>query len=136
MKQILIVDDDASVLSLVSSALADYSLSVAYCGADALTAAVRTGPLDLLITDFMMPSMQGDELIGRLRQAQPDLKVLVLTGHAEILDAANLPWWNGVRHLAKPFGVAALRNVVGELIGPPQERCIWEESSNNRPCVW
>ena len=119
MKQILIVDDDTSVLSLVATALADYSLSSAYCGADALTAAVRTGPLDLLITDFMMPSMQGDELIGRLRQAQPDLKVLVLTGHTGILDTANLPWWNAERHLTKPFGIVELRSVVTELIGPP-----------------
>ena len=119
MKQILIVDDDTSVLSLVASALADYSLSSAYCGADALTMAGLTGPLDLLITDFMMPSMQGDELIGRLRQVQPDLKVLVLSGHTDILDAANLPWWNAERHLAKPFGIVALRSAVTELIGPP-----------------
>jgi two-component system cell cycle sensor histidine kinase/response regulator CckA len=119
MKQILIVDDDASVLSLVASALADYSLSRAYCGADALATAISTGPLDLLITDFMMPSMQGDELIGRLRQVQPDLKVLVLSGHTDILDAENLPWWNAERHLTKPFGIVALRSAVTEMIGPP-----------------
>ena len=122
MKHILIVDDDTGILSLVARVLADYELLVAYCGEEALAAASRAGRLDLLVTDYLMPSMQGDELIGRLREAQPDLKVLILTGHVETLDAANLSWWDAERRLAKPFGATALRNAVIDLIGPPQRR--------------
>jgi len=118
MKHILIVDDDMGILSLVAKVLADYELLVACCGEDALAAASRAGRLDLLVTDYLMPSMQGDELIGRLREAQPDLKVLILTGHVETLDAANLSWWDAERRLAKPFGATALRNAVIDLIGP------------------
>jgi len=122
MKHILIVDDDTGILSLVARVLADYELLVAYCGEEALAAASRAGRLDLLVTDYLMPSMQGDELIGRLREAQPDLKVLILTGHVETLDAANLSWWDAERRLAKPFRATALRNAVIDLIGPPQTR--------------
>ena len=122
MKHILIVDDDTGILALVAKVLADYDLLVAYCGEEALAAASRAGRLDLLVTDYLMPSMQGDELIGRLREAQPDLKVLILTGHVETLDAANLSWWDAERRLAKPFGATALRNAVIDLIGPPQTR--------------
>jgi CheY-like chemotaxis protein len=119
MKHILIVDDDMGVLSLVAKVLGDYNLLVAYSGGEALAAASRVGRFDLLVTDFLMPSMTGDELIGRLREAQPDLKVLVLTAHTDTLSAANLPWWDAERRLAKPFGSTALRNAVTDLIGPP-----------------
>src|SRR5712691_8810936 len=119
MKHILIVDDDTGILSLVAKVLADYNLLVAYCGEEALAAASRVGRFDLLVTDYLMPSMQGDELIGRLREAQPDLKVLVLTSHVETLGAADLTWWDDEQHLAKPFHTTALRDAVMDLIGPP-----------------
>ncbi len=142
MKHILVVDDDTGVLALVAKVLADYDLLVAYCGGEALAAASRVERLDLLVTDYLMPSMQGDELIGRLREAQPDLKVLVLTGHVATLDAANLPWWDAERRLAKPFDTAALRHAVIDLIGPPETRstssthaglCAIEQTDSSQP---
>jgi two-component system nitrogen regulation response regulator GlnG len=78
--------------------------------------------LDLLITDFMMPSMMGDELIGRLRALRPELKALILTGHSDLLDAENPPWWAREAHLAKPVQLQQVRAMVASLIGPPAER--------------
>ena len=118
MKRILIVDDDTSVLRFVSKALADYESVVAHDGSEALLLAAGMPSLDLLITDYLMPSIQGDELIGRLRAVRPDLKVLIMTGHGDIFDAENLPWWANEAHLSKPFGLEALRNAVQQLLGP------------------
>ena len=119
MKHILIVDDDSSVLDLVSRALRSYRLSLARDPDEALHVAGHVGSLDLLITDYMMPSMTGEELIGRLREQWPGLSVLILTGHAAFLDAENAPWWTNEAHLEKPFEIGRLRAAVTELIGPP-----------------
>jgi DNA-binding NtrC family response regulator len=118
MKQILIVDDDTSVLQFVSRALAEYQPTSAHDGVQAMLIAERMPSLDLLITDYLMPSIQGDELIGRLRVSRPDLKVLIITAHGDIFDAENPPWWVGEAHLAKPFRAEALRDIVHGLVGP------------------
>jgi DNA-binding NtrC family response regulator len=119
VKHILIVDDDSSVLDLVSRTLRAYRLSLARDPDEALHVARSVGSLDLLITDYLMPSMTGDELIGRLRERWPALNVLILTGHAALLAAEHAPWWEKEAHLEKPFDVGELRAVVSGLIGPP-----------------
>ncbi len=115
MKRILAVDDDSGVLRLLAHALSDYEVSVAQDAAEAWLAA-RHGKPDLLITDYLMPSMFGDELIARLRGVWPDLKVLVLSAHCNILNQEDQCWWRGEAHLAKPFALQALRDAVDGII--------------------
>ena len=66
-----------------------------------------------------MPDGTGEELINRLRERQPSLKVLIMTGHGAMLDQEGFPWWTQERHLSKPFSVGDLRLAVMELIGAP-----------------
>ena len=117
MKHILLVDDDRSMLQLLGRALSEYDVTIARNGFEALAAAERLDHVDLIITDYMMPEMFGDELIARARERQPGLKVLVVTGHAEILESIAPPWWQAHPHLEKPFAVEALRQHVTALIG-------------------
>jgi CheY-like chemotaxis protein len=119
VKHILIVDDDSSVLDLVSRTLRTYRLWLARDPDEALHVAGNLGSLDLLITDYLMPSMTGEELIGHIREQWPALKVLILTGHAALLQAENPPWWANEAHLEKPFEIGELRAMVTGLIGPP-----------------
>ena len=119
MKRILLVDDDSSVLEILTRALSDYELAVARDGGEAWVAAASMGKPDLLITDYMMPTLFGDELIGRLRKSWPDLKVLVLTGHGEVLDREAPAWWRSEARLTKPFQIQALRNTVAALMADP-----------------
>jgi CheY-like chemotaxis protein len=115
VKRILLVDDDTSVLQMLTRALTSYELTVAHDGQEAL--AVANGrPLDLLITDYLMPEMTGDELIARMREQRPDLKALVITGHGDVLDRESPDWWREVAHLAKPFRIQALRDAVETLL--------------------
>jgi CheY-like chemotaxis protein len=116
VKRILIVDDDTSVLHVVSRALDAYDLMVARDGSEAIALA-GTQTLDLLITDFLMPEMMGDELIARLREQRPNLKALVITGHVETLNRESPEWWRSEPHLMKPFRIQALRDAVATLIG-------------------
>jgi DNA-binding NtrC family response regulator len=119
VKHILIVDDDSTVLDLVSRALRAYRLSLARDPDEALHVARHIGSLDLLITDYLMPSMTGEELIGRIREQRPALTVLILSGHAALLEAENPPWWAKEAHLEKPFEIDRLRASVTGLSGPP-----------------
>ena len=117
MKHILLVDDDTSILNLFSRALSEYQVSLAHDGFEALAVSKRMEQLDLLITDYCMPSMIGDELIARVREQWPELTVLVVTGHAGILDREASPWWQDLARLEKPFHTEELREQVSALIG-------------------
>jgi CheY-like chemotaxis protein len=116
-KKILVVDDDSSVLQMLSRALTAYDLTIARDGAEALLLASRHTNLDLLITDYLMPEMTGDELIARMREQRPHLKALVITGHSDLLDRESPDWWKTEAHLAKPFRIQALREKVESLLG-------------------
>ena len=118
MPRILVVDDDGFLAALIAKALEGYEVTVARDGGEALHAVEHHAVLDLIITDYLMPEMTGDELLGRLRERRPDLKALVVSGHGDILDRELPDWWRREAHLAKPFTLAALRDAVERLIGP------------------
>ena len=105
------------MLQFLGRALTGYAVTTAHNGFEALAAAERMDHVDLIITDYMMPEMFGDELIARARERQPGLQVLVVTGHGEILDSIAPPWWQEHPHLEKPFPVETLRQRVSDLIG-------------------
>lgn len=119
VKHILVVDDDALMLSLIAKALADYEVTLARDGDEALLFTESGRRLDLIITDYLMPAMMGDELLGRIREHHPRLKALIITGHGEVLEREVPEWWHAEAHLEKPFTMAALRDSVTQLIGPP-----------------
>ena len=72
-------------------------------------------PIDLLITDAVMPKMDGPELIVRLRASDPELPVLVVTGHIEPARWRRIEGLAGVHHLGKPFLPADLLLLTREL---------------------
>jgi CheY-like chemotaxis protein len=114
MKSVLIADDDLSVLALIARALPEYRITTARNGFEALALASQLPDCDLLITDYLMPKMTGDELAGRLRAARPTVKTLLVTGHTAFVDAKDC---GTDAHLAKPFRLAELRKAVASLIG-------------------
>lgn len=82
---ILLVEDDGHVLSLVRRILRSggYRVLCARDGRSALNLAVRRAlPIDLLLTDVVMPGMTGAELALALSRRFPDMKVLYMSGHA------------------------------------------------------
>ena len=112
--RILIVDDEESILTYVDRVLskAGYRTTLAMNGPDAIKVAAASGRLDLLLTDVMMPEMTGAELARRLRQGQPHLKVLYLTGFADQLFTEKVTLWEDEAFLEKPCSAAALLQAV------------------------
>ena len=114
---ILIVDDEEPIRRLVDRILqsAGYITRLAASGADALAIADGPGPIDLMVTDMMMPEMNGDEVARRLRQKYPALKVLYYTGFADRLFNEKGTMWEDEAYLEKPSGVRGLLEAVSLL---------------------
>jgi len=119
MKHILVVDDEPGMLSLLSRVLSAMRYRVtAAPGGPAALATLGSDQVDLLVTDYRMPDMNGRELIAALRAQRPGLKALVVTGLPP-RDGEDREWWDEQPHLGKPFSPRSLQNAVVRLIGPP-----------------
>jgi CheY-like chemotaxis protein len=116
---LLLVEDDDGVRSLARNILQGRGFTVleASNGKEALPVAERyTGPLHLLVTDVIMPQMNGRELAARLTGLRPGLKVLYLSGYTDdVLSRQNIPE-KGVAFLPKPFTPSSLASKVRELL--------------------
>jgi two-component system cell cycle sensor histidine kinase/response regulator CckA len=112
---LLVVEDDEGVRALAARALAGHGYRVLTAGHSAEALAVSRsagGPIDLLITDVVMPGMGGPELARALVAERPEVAVLFVTGHA----GGQLP--PGAALLEKPFTPAQLVSRVRQILSP------------------
>ena len=116
---ILIVEDDDQVRALASAALRarGYKVFSAENGEQALKVAdsLET-PLDILITDVIMPKMGGPELVGKMTPLYPGMRVLYISGYTEnaIIPTGMVP--AGIQLLPKPFTPNMLTQKVLEMM--------------------
>lgn len=122
----LIVDDELSVVQFVERSLqiAGYDTLTALDGEAALGVVAECPPIDLLLTDLIMPRLPGDELARALRRQDPDLPVLYLTGYSDRLFADRGQLWANEAFVDKPISMNALLEAVslalfGHTKGPP-----------------
>ena len=115
---VLIVDDETASREFLDFTLreAGYITARATNGQEALELAELFGPFDLLVTDEMMPRMEGHVLAERLRQREPWLKVLYHTGYTERVRQARGPLENDEVCLEKPSTVDSLLETVSRLL--------------------
>jgi two-component system cell cycle sensor histidine kinase/response regulator CckA len=116
--RVLIVDDEEAVRKFVDRVLRDagYKTETACDGPEAIEVASTMEPLDILVTDLMMPQMTGDELGRRLRMNRPGVKVLYLTGFSDRLFKEKVTLWQGEAYLEKPCSVKGLVQAVALLL--------------------
>jgi two-component system, cell cycle sensor histidine kinase and response regulator CckA len=117
--RILVVDDDDAVRRVTERMLREggYDVLAVADGETALAFVARQQrPYDLFVLDLMMPSMRGDELAAVLRRADPDVKVLYLTGFADQLFREKGVLWEHEAFLEKPTGVTGLIEAVSLLL--------------------
>lgn len=115
---VLVVDDEEPVRRFVQRVLQDggYTMLTAGGGPEALRVAATADGIDILVTDLMMPEMQGDELARRLRQKEPKLKVLYLTGYCDQLFKDKITLWEDEAFLDKPCSIKGLQQAVSLLL--------------------
>jgi len=112
--RILVCDDDPGVLTFVATVLRDNGHLVweALAPSEALVIIERE-PLELLVIDYTMPGMNGLVVVDRARTCQRDLKVILMSGHADVLRTGGA---SGIPLLAKPFKIADLRQRISEVL--------------------
>jgi CheY-like chemotaxis protein/anti-sigma regulatory factor (Ser/Thr protein kinase) len=117
-KTLLIAEDETPLRSLLAKALAqdnNYRVMEVADGVEAL-AVIKREPVDLLITDVLMPNMDGIELLEQARELKPDLCAIVMTGQSTP-DAVIGAFRNQVCDLLlKPFSYDDLRTAVTEAL--------------------
>ena len=118
LARILVVDDEEPVRDLVSRVLyqAGYTVLTAGDGPDALLGAELNPPIDLLITDLLMPQMYGDEVARQMRVRYPRLRVLYLTGHRNRLFTHRPLLPDREAFLDKPFTSDELLEAISLLL--------------------
>ena len=111
--RILIVDDEEIVVRSTVRVLESggYALQTARDGAEALQK-VDEAQYDVVILDVMMPNMNGLEVLRRVKEAHPDIEVIMFTGLAQIETAVNCMKLGAFDYLAKPFDPEELRLAV------------------------
>jgi two-component system cell cycle sensor histidine kinase/response regulator CckA len=119
---ILVVDDDATVRTVVCRGLRaqGYTVLEAWNGEDALTVAEAFGgPIDVVVTDIVMPQMDGRALFGHFRMLYPASRYLFMSGYAK--GPMTLDDFQGARtrYIAKPFGIDRLCTEVRSLLDLP-----------------
>jgi CheY-like chemotaxis protein len=111
-KQLLVVDDELPILKLVTRILAtdNYDITSASSGDEAVQIMHAAGypGIDLLVTDLMMPGMNGRELAQLTRRRYPNLRVLYVTGFADTLFKDLTELGPGESFIEKPFGTDGL----------------------------
>jgi CheY-like chemotaxis protein len=115
---VLLVDDEESLRSLVCRTLQRYGYTVIATGSGheaCQVAAAHGAPIDLLVTDVVMPGMNGPELAEALRRVSPNLKVIFISGYANDTLSQHTGM-GGMRFLQKPFAPVALARSVRQLL--------------------
>jgi CheY-like chemotaxis protein len=113
-RRILLVDDQRAVRDAISLLLSldHHTVVPAGNGVEALELFAEQ-PFDLVITDFEMPLMRGDELASRIKQTARSQPVLMITAYTERLDESDNPV-DAV--LTKPFQLEELRQAIASLL--------------------
>ena len=118
-ENILVVEDDDTVRMLITSVLGElgYRFTEAADAGTALKLLHSKAIIDLLITDVGLPVTNGRQLAEMARQLRPGLKVLFVTGYAEMAAVRGGFLAEGMDMMTKPFAVDAFGSKVSEMIG-------------------
>ena len=113
-KRILIADDDEFVRSLLARALeiCGYEIDIVEDGLEAISQ-VEKRSYDLIITDYMMPKMDGLELTRRIKAEYPSIPILIVTGNGPVYDLLKS---GAAACITKPFNIFELQNMVKTIL--------------------
>ncbi|RVC58535.1 hybrid sensor histidine kinase/response regulator, partial [Mesorhizobium sp. M00.F.Ca.ET.038.03.1.1] len=115
---LLVEDEDAVRMGGVRALMSrGYTVHEASSGVEALEVfEALGGKVDIVVSDVVMPEMDGPTLLGELRKRQPDIKFVFVSGYAEDAFAKNLPADAHFGFLPKPFSLKQLATIVKDVL--------------------
>ena len=128
--KILLVDDDAMLLAGLNRQLRKkFLIETAISGEDAVKMVAEKGPYAVVVSDYMMPGMNGIELLRQVKQTNPDTIRMMLTGSADMTTAIKLYFHQMLLRKGIPFPIVTENGMT-----PQEEEEILrasEEAENN-----
>lgn len=120
---ILVVDDEPNLRRVLSAVLArdGHEVLVADGGRDAVRKAKVERKLNLLITDYLMPDMNGLEVLEAVRKHHPGLRTLIISGHGTVRSAVEAMRLGAFDFITKPFDVEQVRAAVDRALAAGPE---------------
>jgi len=118
---ILVVDDEPNLRRVLTAVLErdGHRVIVADCGRDAVRKAKAETHLDLLVTDYLMPDLNGLEVLENVRRQHPGLRALLISGHGTVRSAVEAIKLGAFDYLTKPFDVEQVRETVERALTAP-----------------
>ncbi len=122
---VLVVEDEPHLVSIYQRALEHrgYQVLTAMTGEEALKIIeAEDGSIDLMLSDIVMPGISGRELVWRVREMHPDIKIILASGYANEDGALQLMEDLGVVFVPKPVDLNDLMDVVRDSIAAPTDQ--------------
>jgi len=122
-RRILVVDDDPLVLDSLRTMLGveGHAVETASNAKEALNL-FKKGSFDLVILDYEMPGMNGDELAAAIKALDLNQPIVMITAYPELLAASGTPLVGVDLLIRKPFDLQEVRNALRKLWPAPNER--------------
>lgn len=112
---ILIVDDEPSLRDILAQILEGYHVTTVADGSQAIEA-MGKARFELVITDLMMPQVDGFEVLQNAKKLDPNTDVLILTGYPSLENERRCRAMGCTQVLPKPFAVTAIRAMVEDCV--------------------
>ncbi len=120
--KILFVDDEQLLHGLFDRLFTRNGIRVKSClNAEQAMEALKEEPYDLVVTDFMMPDIDGLELLAHIRQEYPETKVIMITAHANVQHAVRSMKSGAIDYIPKPFSTTELVERVQGVLARKEE---------------
>ncbi|MEC2055352.1 response regulator [Peribacillus psychrosaccharolyticus] len=115
--KILIVDDQFGIRILLNEVFhkEGYQTFQAANGIQALEILTNHSP-DLVLLDMKIPGMDGNEILKRMKQIDPDIKVIIMTAYGELDMIQQAKDLGAITHFAKPFDIDDIRSAVRKYV--------------------
>ncbi len=121
--RILLADDEVNSLKVISASLRDHQFDVATAtsGEEAFSR-FQTEHFDLVISDYLMPGINGEKLLEKVKTRSPETPFILLTAYGTIELAVNAMRKGAYTYLTKPVNVDLLESVVRDALGSREPR--------------
>ena len=126
MKTILLVDDELEILKSLGEILTrfGYQVIARQAAQDALSILADGAQVDLVITDYRMPGMDGLEFLNALRRKDPDVPVIMLTAYGAVESYLKSLSLGVFEYVNKPIKAKDLGRVVQAAIDSADKKCL------------
>ena len=117
VRRILVVDDEPAVRDAIKMMLQfdRHEVQTAHGSKEALSL-LEQGKFDLIVTDYSMPGMKGDELAAVIKQRLPHQPIIMISAYAEMLKSSGNPLTGVDFIISKPFMLADLREAIAGVL--------------------